>query len=319
MSQTWEGEAERKKCMNVRQTLNRVFILGNGFDVDLGYKTKYSDFAKSNEWKQLMKPIVGNHGHSLLKFMKTKEYTEEWFDIEASLLEYARKASSNNVQYNIAEDENDYIKLCNALGKYMKNLKFSEFNKDSCAAQFARLLDSTMDIPIVFSFNFTPLEQNIEYIINNHVATFNYMHGTLNDSDYILGFECENFDSIRKEYSFMFKSNNSNYKPGDMSENMLHAREVVIFGHSLNPIDFIYFKPYFLYIMQTDEEGEDKRILTIFTYNDYSERIIKDNIRSMGISIPELSMHVKLKFLKTYNIEKGVEADAMRFQEFINQ
>ena len=26
----------------------KVFIIGNGFDLDLGWKTRYSDFAKSS-------------------------------------------------------------------------------------------------------------------------------------------------------------------------------------------------------------------------------------------------------------------------------
>lgn len=30
----------------------KVLILGNGFDLDLGMKTRYSDFANSDIWKQ---------------------------------------------------------------------------------------------------------------------------------------------------------------------------------------------------------------------------------------------------------------------------
>ena len=28
----------------------KVFIIGNGFDLDLGWKTRYSDFASSKYW-----------------------------------------------------------------------------------------------------------------------------------------------------------------------------------------------------------------------------------------------------------------------------
>ncbi len=28
----------------------KVFIIGNGFDLDLGWKTRYSDFASSKFW-----------------------------------------------------------------------------------------------------------------------------------------------------------------------------------------------------------------------------------------------------------------------------
>lgn len=32
--------------------MSKVFIIGNGFDLNLGRETRYSDFAKSNYWKQ---------------------------------------------------------------------------------------------------------------------------------------------------------------------------------------------------------------------------------------------------------------------------
>lgn len=37
----------------------KLLILGNGFDIDLGMKTKYSDFAKSHYWDDLMKMSMG--------------------------------------------------------------------------------------------------------------------------------------------------------------------------------------------------------------------------------------------------------------------
>lgn len=31
---------------------HNIFVIGNGFDLDLGLKTKYSDFAHSDFWLQ---------------------------------------------------------------------------------------------------------------------------------------------------------------------------------------------------------------------------------------------------------------------------
>lgn len=33
----------------------KILIIGNGFDIDLGLRTRYSDFAKSNIWEKLMR------------------------------------------------------------------------------------------------------------------------------------------------------------------------------------------------------------------------------------------------------------------------
>ena len=305
--------------MDRMQTIKKVFILGNGFDIDLGIKTRYSDFAKSNEWKLLMRGFAGKPGHMLLKYMKTKEFTEEWFDIEAAMLEYAIKASSNNMPYNVIEDEKDYKRLCDALGKYLNGIKYVECDCNSCAARLTRLINGLKDNQYIYSFNFTPLDKYVDYINGRIITNINYIHGTLSESNYILGFECDDIKSIRKEYSFMYKSNNINYKSCDLSDKMRHTHEVVIFGHSLNPIDFVYFKDYFHDIMQYDEEGENKRILTIISRDEYSERTIKDNIRSMGISIPELAMHVKLRFIKTTNVKNKIGNDNELFEELLNE
>lgn len=32
----------------------KILILGNGFDIDLGLKTRFSDFANSKIWDKLM-------------------------------------------------------------------------------------------------------------------------------------------------------------------------------------------------------------------------------------------------------------------------
>lgn len=33
-----------------------VFIIGNGFDIDLGWKTQFSEFSKSDYWPKRMEP-----------------------------------------------------------------------------------------------------------------------------------------------------------------------------------------------------------------------------------------------------------------------
>ena len=40
-----------------------ALIIGNGFDLDMGLPSKYSDFVESEEWKKLMNrfPRLLNH------------------------------------------------------------------------------------------------------------------------------------------------------------------------------------------------------------------------------------------------------------------
>lgn len=59
----------------------KILILGNGFDIDLGMKTRYSDFAKSRYWDELMENVYGI-SQDLLGVLKEAKEKSDWFDIE---------------------------------------------------------------------------------------------------------------------------------------------------------------------------------------------------------------------------------------------
>ena len=67
---------------------NVVLILGNGFDVDLGLKSKYTDFINEAEWKKLCTELIQKfpdkfNDISLLNHMrKAGEDPSLWFDVE---------------------------------------------------------------------------------------------------------------------------------------------------------------------------------------------------------------------------------------------
>ena len=53
---------------------NNILIIGNGFDLDLGLKTKYSDFAKSDFW-----PKAAVERSFLCQYLNQKKDKDEWF------------------------------------------------------------------------------------------------------------------------------------------------------------------------------------------------------------------------------------------------
>ena len=53
----------------------RLLIIGNGFDIDLGLKTRYSYFSKSNNWKTLMKDTYSFDTDLLGVLLNAKEKT----------------------------------------------------------------------------------------------------------------------------------------------------------------------------------------------------------------------------------------------------
>ena len=81
--------------------MGNVFIIGNGFDLDLGLPTKYSDFANSEYWpvseseNNSVKEVEKKEAHSiktptLEDAIETAKNRETWFDLEGELLEYSK-------------------------------------------------------------------------------------------------------------------------------------------------------------------------------------------------------------------------------------
>ena len=68
----------------------KILILGNGFDIDLGLKTRYSDFANSKNWEKLMEDSL-LYDPDLLGELQNAKETEAWFDIEKTMNDYVRE------------------------------------------------------------------------------------------------------------------------------------------------------------------------------------------------------------------------------------
>ena len=71
---------------------NSILIIGNGFDLDLGIKTKYIDFANSEYWP--FKERFSFEENTLPYFLNShKNNVETWFDLEELLAKFARDNS----------------------------------------------------------------------------------------------------------------------------------------------------------------------------------------------------------------------------------
>lgn len=102
-------------------TYKKVFIIGNGFDLDLGWNTRYSDFATSQYW-----PTSNyNFYQNLQRVLQEKAYIEKWFDLEQVLLEYAilppTKEYYNRTNDYLKEDKKFFEKVSTSLTEYLQN------------------------------------------------------------------------------------------------------------------------------------------------------------------------------------------------------
>lgn len=97
-----------------------LLILGNGFDIDFGLKTRYSDFANHPIWDNLM-----NESHAfdqdLLGTLKSAKETEAWFDIEKTMNDYVRALPpAILITDRVNKDKKDFINISEALSTYLK-------------------------------------------------------------------------------------------------------------------------------------------------------------------------------------------------------
>ncbi len=312
-------------------------VIGNGFDLDLGFKTKYSDFAASEEWESMLAENKERcRKGSLMLFLDDKRKIDDWFDIEALLLEFATSDRTNRgFVPNAEEDYKDFFLICDALKRYLTRIMTTDHieSYESVAVKLVNAYYKEFsNNNEVFSFNYTSIEQILKSISNNyHITPFVHIHGSILDDSLILGIESESPLTVIPGYSFLYKTNSPHYKSIDIERSLLESEEVIIFGHSLNQIDAPYFKPYLQMLEEervgmiegiTGSQGEIKRRLTIITYDDNSDRVIRDNIRAMGISLHRIFNHATVEFIKTKDVDEGgndtkkLEAllDRMRFQ-----
>jgi len=95
-----------------------VFLIGNGFDINLGMKTRYADFYSSYHKKKSESELIDG-----LKSTMRSDYPN-WVDLELALGQYTENISS------IEEFDEIYEDICNSLADYL-NDEEAKFNFDS--------------------------------------------------------------------------------------------------------------------------------------------------------------------------------------------
>ena len=274
--------------------VKRVLILGNGFDLDLGLKTRYSDFAKSTEWDELYKIMEWSDnglGQHLLKEAE-KEY---WFDIEECLDAYAKNKEKNG-DFNLAcEDKFFLTSLKEKLASYLdSSVVWEDIKDDSLAAQIMNIAHQYKYFDSVYSFNYTDYDNKFWYDSKiNSLSCIEYVHN--NGRNLIIGIGEDGCSC--GEYSFL-KKVNQDLASTNLLSDLTNADEIIFFGHSINRFDMFYFKRFFEICCQ-DMSRIPKRRLTFITKDEDSIRTIKENIAKSGVVMTELIQTNHVEFIMT--------------------
>lgn len=316
---------------------DHMLVIGNGFDLNLGLPTSYRNYIESCIFKKMYVKRIQEKRNtskaipSLIDYLYGKKFYERWYDIEQALLEYVTKKPDGSFVNNVEEDRKDYEHVCEALIEYLGSLfktgndsKQAKEMEASPAGKLLKSLNSKRDI--IYSFNYTPIyliiyavfaESSLEPVrVHGKIEEGTLFKGNIKDNSIILGIETDNICDIAPGYSFLLKSNNPTYKSSHLANDLLNAQNVIFFGHSLNKMDFGYFREYFNYLTSNPDK---ERKLTILTKDENSKVTLLDNLRKSGISVRDIFAHTDVEIILTDDIgKKDTESDKL-FRQLIEK
>lgn len=259
--------------------MGKVFVIGNGLDLDLGFSTRYSDFANCAQLWPFKSETEGLAG-----YLNKKKDTEKWLDIEQCLFEYARiqprvRSLNSDDKKPVEKDHEDFCKLTQNLNYYIKRVPPQQpINTDSVAAQVIAAIAENGGFK-TYSFNYTDLDRVTEKLKVPRMDCV-HVHGSVKNDSIILGID--DAQDVYEGYEFLYKVFDPQYRSNLLRNELEEAEEVVFFGHSLGEIDYTYFRTFFKNICREENTIHDRKTVTIFTYDESSRLAILRQLREMN-------------------------------------
>lgn len=235
---------------------NTLIVLGNGFDLDLGWKTSYNDFYSARQHVF--------HGYDGMPYIKNLITEEHWFDFEG----YMRNCLVKLTKERITEMQEFWMICKSQIFEYFKpeddKSKWYITDKNSCAYKFLTHITEQSDI---VSFNYTdPFKKN--NIIRPNIE-FIHIHGNIDILDDYSKVKIGVDSFVQEENMFandpkildIIKSENNPYQD-KLLQKLKTSKNVIFYGHSLGQPDADYFKSYFDKIVLGKIRGKNIFIIT---------------------------------------------------------
>lgn len=279
-----------------------MILLGNGFDIALGAKTKYSDFAKSEQFQSLLSD------NELAKYIWKKFEMQDmkWVDVELELANYSQYLSAkygDSVPEEVTKQfKVDYEVLNKQLSSYISRC-FS-FNGDGKIDSvihdwYSLIISEDLDVRI-YTLNYLPGEYRSFDFLNytddkTHLP--NHIHGQVsfnpNDEPKIVFGVDEACNLSCKEHGFLYKSRNENLALNGFNEIAEDAGIFIIYGSSLGITDRWYFQKIF--------KGKKDCRFKIYYYTDNELPRMKEAISEIVGDYREFLSHNDVDFIKISN------------------
>ena len=251
----------------------KVLILGNGFDINIGWKTRYKDFVMSHFWP-LREQVCDSQ---LSNFLYDKVDVECWFDLELLLKKYATDIYVENAFDQKDEEFFDSVKA--ALTLFIKHEASKTIDTNSLAIQVLRACITNGYFSSIYSFNYTDLFSIAHKALIHNRFNYRSVHGSVAQDSIILGID--DLTNTRMGYSYLKKVRSPFYQSHPIRFDLQECDEVVFFGHSLGDIDYPYFSDFFE-AQSNCKTRKDSKHITIFTKDNASRLLILEQLHKMN-------------------------------------
>ena len=222
-----------------------LLIVGNGFDLSIGFKTSYGDFMKSSYFPHEETSNLCSYLH--------KQYEENmgWIDIENELSEYSRMLTTkklNAKKYNTILDigslREEYDELKSSLKCYLQEETNRAFDP-SPDNPANRVIDQLPADSKIISFNYTSIIERLTWDkFKDSKGNLLHIHGSLAPNDDIV-FGVEDSAKLPKEHVFLYKAHSRHLKVQEFSDWLNSAERIIFYGYSFGDTDHQYFEKFF--------------------------------------------------------------------------
>lgn len=316
---------------------HNVLITGNGFDLDIGYPTRYADFVNSRHWPLKEKdlsalgvPNLRNYIYNFTETNKDNLGNVKWIDIEQLLKEYAQSKNKEGT-YNeeiVLADEECYNSIVSSFTTYLREAILNGRTDSLGLKSSTKLINAISKSSkewIGYTFNYTDTSTIIDFVSKatengSLKIPFTHLHGRIDlDSliNHTLILGIDDVVSIPKEYKFLRKSWNTHYESHKLDADLLQADDIICYGWSCGDIDREYFRDFINEINNSSEARGKKRGLYFITYDEQSRKNIMENLDAMGAQMSQLKKYTDLNFYLTSQKQNPIVVD--RFKKLLDK
>lgn len=272
-----------------------LLVLGNGFDLDLGLKTSYYDFANTSDfWPKCSDSALG-------RFMnkQKEEQGRNWGGVETALEEYATQP----IEVGMFEHDIKAFKvLVESLRLYLHRILRGKprqyppyfnskitFDTESLAYYLCDYLLRDRKVNEIITFNYTDINEYLKQIAEEEGLPFEEIPRTFlhREDDGLMALGISSDAKLwDRRYDFLKKSHQIIQKP--ILRKLFDADTIIFYGLSFSRSDHSYLKQFFNVISDFNSGYACKKIFIVSRDNNSYQNCVRGIEDMLGGDISQL-------------------------------